>query len=239
MAQIDIRNATVRIKDGYSGAGAGAVNNSGGYAAASTTILVDGFTTAITTNDYVRFAGHRDRYKVTAHTETLGATTSITISPGLAHSVADNTVVTVQPNQIEVTIGEGNASWDEKRSFKYYRDRGVLDTVKQEQDEPLEVSIDATWEFLRGDTSDPPTIEEALKQVGNASSWTSSSSDSCEPYAVDIEIEYVPPCSGEKSELIILEDFRWESIAHDLKQGTLACKGKCNVTQATVTRVTA
>jgi hypothetical protein len=236
MAQIDLRNAIVRIKDGYAGIGAGAVNNGAGYAAAASVIAVDGFTGAIVTGDYVKFTGHNTLYTVTAHTETLGNTTSITISPALTTSVLDNVVVTVQPHQIEVLLGDGNCTYDEKRSFKYIRNRNELDTVRQEQDEPVEVSLDATWEFVRAATGDPPTIEDCLKKRGEASGWTSSSSDLCEPYAVDVEIEYTPPCTGEDREVITLNDFRYESFNHDLKAGTFAVKGKCNITEATVVR---
>lgn len=238
MAQIDIRNATVRIRDGYVGIGAGAVNLMAGYMIGATTTLVDGFTGAIVTGDVISFAGDATRYIVSAHTETLSNTTSITFSPGLVVAVVDDQVVTVQAHQIDVTIGDGNCTYDEKRKFKYVLNRGRLNTVRQDADVPVDVTIDATWEFLRGDTGDPPTIEDVLKQRGNASTWVSSSADKCEPYAVIIEIEYDPPCPGTKRELIEIHDFRYESFSHDLLKGTLAVKGMANVTDATVTRVT-
>lgn len=245
-AQIDLKNATVYIRDGYSGgtgAKVGAVNNASGYAAAATTMTVDGFSAAVTTGDYFTVVGSKatgtnvlTRHKITAHTETSSATTSITFTPGLSASVLDNAVITIQPNQIEVTIGEGNLQYTEKRNIEYVRDRGLLDTVREGDQEPVEVRLDATWEFLRGDTSDPPTIEEVLKQVGNAASWVSSSTDACEPYAVNIDIWYNPPCGTTKDEIIKLVDFRWESFDHNMKDGQLSISGKCNVTQATVTR---
>jgi hypothetical protein len=238
MAQIDIRNATVRIRDGYIGIGSGLVNLMGGYAIGLSILAVDGFVGSVANGDMVGFASHNTRYTVTAHTNTLGNTVSITISPPLVAAILDDEVITILPHQIEVTIGDGNCTYDEKRGFKYIRNRGSLDTVRQEQDEPVEVSIDATWEFLRGDTSDPPTIEDALKRRGPASAWISSSADKCEPYAVTIEIEYNPPCSNEKTELIEIADFRYESFNHDLKQGLLAVKGKANVTEANVSRIT-
>lgn len=237
MAQIDIRNAVVRIRDGYVGIGAGAVNFMAGYAIGIGTTLVDGFVGTVVDGDLVGFASHSTRYTVTSHSNTLGNTTSITFTPVLTHAVLDDEVVTILPHQIEVTIGDGNCTYDEKRAFKYIRNRGSLNTVRQEQDEPIEVSIDATWEFLRGDTSDPPTIEDTLKQRGQASAWVSSAVDKCEPYAVTIEIEYNPPCTSEKTELIEIADFRFETFNHDLKQGLLAVKGKANVTEASVSRI--
>jgi hypothetical protein len=247
MAQIDLKKATIYIKDGYSGAtGAkvGAVNNGAGYPAATTILTVDGFTAAVTIGDIVTIVGSKasdtnrlTRHTITAHTETTGATTSITISPGLSASVLDNAVITVQPHQLEVKIGTGNLTWTEKRNIEYVRDRGALDTVREGDEEPVEVKTDFTWEFLKADTGNPPSVEDAVKQRGEAVGWTSSSDDACEPYAVDIEIWYNPPCSGEKDEQMLLEDFRWEQLDHNLKDGQVSMSGKCNVTEANVTRV--
>ena len=80
------------------------------------------------------------------------------------------------------------------------------------------------------------TIEDALKKRGEASGWTSTDSDACRPYAVDIEILYTPPCGGIYKEKIVLEDFRYEQLQHDIKNAQVSCSGKCNVTEATVTR---
>ena len=212
------------------------INNTGVHNIGATTINVTGFSGALADFDNFTIAGDSTIYNVSSHSETLGNTTSITFTPALVASATTGEAVTVQPHSIEITFGDGNCTYDEKRTFKYIRDRGRLDTVRQEQDEPLEVSIDATWEFIRADSGVPPTIEDCLKNRGQASAWVSSSDDLCEPYAVDIEIEYDPPCSGEDREIITLEDFRWESFNHDLKAGTLAVKGKCNVTDATVLR---
>lgn len=245
-AQIDLKKATIYIKDGYSGAtGAqtGAVNNGAGYAAGIATMTVDGFTAAVTTGDIFTVAGSKasgtnrlTRHKITAHTETSSATTSITFTPALSAAVVDNAVITIQPHELEAKIGEGNCQYTEKRNIEYVRDRGVLDTVREGDEEPVEVRMDFTWEFLKSDVTLIPTIEDALKQRGEASGWTSSSSDACEPFAVDIEIWYNPPCTGEKDEIILLEDFRWEQLEHNLKDGQVSLTGKCNVKEANVTR---
>lgn len=212
------------------------VNHTGTYSAGVSSIRVSGFSGAVENGDYFKIVGNNTLYTVASHTETLGLTTGIVFTPSLAATVTTGDVLTIQPHQIEVLLGDGNCTYDEKRAFKYIRNRNALDTVRQEQDEPVEVSLDATWEFVRAATGDPPTIEDCLKKRGEASGWTSSSSDTCEPYAVDVEIEYTPPCSGENREVITLNDFRYESFNHDLKMGVFAVKGKCNITEATVVR---
>jgi hypothetical protein len=139
---------------------------------------------------------------------------------------------------IEVNISEGNLTYTERRNIEYRRNRGLLDDVRLGDEEPVDVSIDALWEFLRADTGEDPSIEDALKQRGEASAWVSTDSDTCRPYAVDIEIYLAHPCGATKAEVILLSDFRYEEIQHDAREGQLSITGKCNVTEATVTRVT-
>jgi hypothetical protein len=76
---------------GPSSVALGAVNNGGGYAAGTTTLVVDTFTGEVLDGSWVTIAGDDTPQLVTAH---VGAvTTSITISPGLRSAVADDAVV--------------------------------------------------------------------------------------------------------------------------------------------------
>lgn len=171
-----------------------------------------------------------------------GSTRQITFTPSIMTGdgiPADNAVITFDGHTLEVKIGEGNLTYDEKRTMEYTLDRGNLDTVREGDQVPMDVKMDFVWEFLSApgvDPDDTPTVEDALKHRGPASNWVSSSSDPCEPYAVDLEIEYVPPCGNVEEELIVLPDFRQESLAHDLRAATVAATGKCNATQALVSR---
>jgi len=211
MAQVDLKYAFIKIADGYSKTGtAGAAGSIG-----ATTLTVTGMTGAVAVGDTFTVAGDTTEYTISAHTETLGNTSSITFSPGLVAAVTSGAAITVGPHNLIVKIGEGNLTYSEKRKIDYVLDRGRLDTVRQGDEQPVEVKLDFMWEFLRAATGDPPTVEDALKQRGNAANWISSSSDPCEPYCVDIIIDYIPPCGGIDSERIILADFRYEDLAHD------------------------
>ena len=150
--------------------------------------------------------------------------------------IKDGTTPTA--NELEITIGEGNLNYTEARNIEYTLDRGNLDEVREGDQIPVDVSIDFVWEYLRGPLAGtPPTVEEAVKKIGNASTWVSTDSDACRPYAVDIEINYAPtPSTCGDREIITLPDFRWENMDHDLRAGTVSVSGKCNVTQATVVR---
>jgi hypothetical protein len=152
--------------------------------------------------------------------------------------IQDGTTPT--PNEIEVKIGEGNLTYTEARNIDYTLDRGLLDEVREGDEIPMAVTFDFIWDWITGNQDSsgvPPTVEDALKQQNNASSWVSTDSDDCRPYAVDIVVEYVPTCgTNPEQEVITLADFRWESLEHDLRAGTVACSGNCNVTKATVVR---
>lgn len=248
MAVIDLKYAIITIRDGATGitsgiSDAGAVNNASGYAAGATSFIVDALAGIVHSGQTFTVTGETGSptHTVVGHTETAGNTTSVSFTPALASSIADNVVVTfvaeaTGTNTIEVKIGEGTLTYTEKRNMEYRRDRGLLNTVREGDEEPVEVSLDFEWEFLRSSTGEDVTIEEALKQTGAASDWISSSADTCEPYAVDVVITYIPPCDDADTEVIVLQDFRWETLDHNLKDGQISVKGQCNVKEAVVTR---
>lgn len=70
---------------------ADAINNSAGYAAGATSIVLDDSSVAAV-GDYIKVAGDNTPQLVTANN---GTTETLTISPGLNNAVADNAVVTV------------------------------------------------------------------------------------------------------------------------------------------------
>ncbi len=207
------------------------------YAASTTTIIVDGTVGEVTTGDRFTVVGDTTFHTVTAHSETLSNTTSITFSPALAAVVADDAAITFQSHRLTIRIGEGNLQFTEKRNVMYTKDRGRLSDVKLGDQEAMEVKLDFTWVFLKADTGQMVTIEDALKQRGEASGWISSSDDECEPYCVDLEIVYTPPCSDDP-EIYTLSDFRYEDLSHDFKQGQVSVSGKCNIMEATIARIT-
>jgi len=69
--------------------------NAGLIAKGTTVLTVNGFTGAVTVGSWLTVAGDMIPQRITAHTETTGNTTSITITPGLASAVVTTAVVTV------------------------------------------------------------------------------------------------------------------------------------------------
>lgn len=240
MAYIDMKQCTFLVEDGYTKTGA--VNNMAGYAAAATTLTVDSFGASVEleVGILIKFAGHDNYYKVVSQTPTSGTTTSIVITPGLAEAVVDNEVITAGPHAIAVTIGDGNCTWDEKRNLEYKLNRGKLDKVRLGDEVGMDVNLAFSFEFITSKSgATTPTVEEFLKQEGPAAAYVTTSADPCEPYSVNLVIiQNQATCGNEDEpvEKIVLPYFRYTSLNHDPKAGTVTVQGTCNATKAIRTR---
>lgn len=147
--------------------------------------------------------------------------------------IQDATAVT--PLSITLKFGDGNFTWSEKRNREYVRDRGILDTVRDGDDEPVDVKFEGVLEYYTG-PSGAPTPEDALTKTGDASAWVSTGA-TCEPYAVDLILTNTPQCTGTAlKETYTFADFRHESIDYDVKAGTISVTGKCNITKPSTVR---
>lgn len=148
-----------------------------------------------------------------------------------------------ETNWVEVRVGEGNLTYSERRNIDLDKDRGKLARLREGEQEPLDVSFQFLWEYLRSDGAEPPTLEEALKKQGPAASWVSAATDplsegvdASAPYSVHIQIVRDSPCG--LLEQTVLVEFNWTELAHDSKNGTIDCKGLCNRVVSTSERLT-
>lgn len=242
MAKIELRDCTIKIRDGLAGTAKAAAS----ALAAATTLTVD--TVAVNTQTPTvipvgaRFtvAGETGSPVHVVTTSTGTPTTSIDFTPALAANVSDETDITILPREIEVKVGDGNLTYTEAKEYTYELDRGDLDTVREGDAQPLAVNLQFVYEFVRTGTNNIITPVDALKGVGGAASWVSSSADACEPYAVDLIIEHEPECRGVgvQNEITTFPDFRHDQLQFDLSAASIAVTGRCNVTEATIQRVT-
>lgn len=213
------------------------VVNINGFAISATTLVVDGFTSKVPVGARLSIAGD-DKYTVVSTVETGPATTKITITPALTVAAADNAVVLAYGVYLKIKVGDGTCTFAEKKPREYKLDRGLLDSVRNGDQVPMDVSIGLMYVALTASVGDPPTPEDALKQRGAAAGWVNADvSDPCAPYAINIRLDHNPPgCTAFQVERVILPAFRYEELNHDPKAGTIACTGKCNALEATVTR---
>jgi len=124
---------------------------------------------------------------------------------------------------LEVKVGEGNLSWSERRNLEYTRNRGALDTVRELDEEPLEIRFDFIWEWVFSTSG--TSISAAIKGTAG---WTSTVDDACQPEAIDITIE-MTGCTTGVAETIVFSDFRYDSLDYDLRAGSVSCVGRCNI----------
>jgi len=243
MARIELRDCTVRLKDGLSGS---AKVNEPVQAPQQGDNEMDINTVVLNTEDTdqvpvgARFTVDGETgtpvHTVTARTPDPGATTNIVFTPALASAVTNEAVITFLPQQLEIKIGEGNLTYTEHKEYEYLLDRGDLDAVREGNEVPLDVRIECVYEHITTGTSETISPMDALKQKGAASEWVSSASDQCEPYAVDVEVEHNVPCGTNQDETTLFPDFRHETAEVNFKDATISITGKCNATEPIVSR---
>ena len=136
----------------------------------------------------------------------------------------------VTPLTLTVRFGEGNLSYTEQRPVDVIRNRGKLDTLRDGDEEPVQVNLTAALEAITSSSGDAVTLREALDQTGGASAWVSTAPD-CEPYAVNIiaTLDY-SGCGTMEDEIFTLPDFTWTNRDVSLSDGTITLQGICNVT---------
>jgi hypothetical protein len=164
-------------------------------------------------------------------------TLSITFAPALGTGTyLDDAVLTFGPQSIDIKMGDGNLTYTEHRDYQYLLDRGLLDTVREPKDIPMDVKCDGVYEHIVSATGEHICPMEALKGAGRASEWVSSSPDQCEPYCVDIEVDYEPPCAPSQAELTRFPMFRAETREVNYSAATVVFTGKCFAREPIVTR---
>jgi len=243
MARIELRDALIYIQDGLSGnatisEATPAANDTDCDISSPVLNTDDTALVPVGARFTVSTTNNVTTYTVTARVPAAASpTTNMTFSPVWGvETPANADTITFLPQQIEVKIGEGNVTYTESKEYDYLLDRGDLDTVREGDQQPMDVSIDFVYEHVTTGTSENITVVDALKRQSDASEWVSSSDDLCEPYSVDIVIDHVTPCGSEENELTTLPDYRYESLEFDLSEATISTSGRCNVVEASVSR---
>ena len=183
--------------------------------------------------------GGSEAFTTTTEGEFVDQVLNITFSPAWGTPTpADNDTITWLPIEVAVKIGDGNLTYTENVEYEYLLDRGSLDTVRQGDAQPMDVNIDFVYEFVTTGTGEAITPVDALKGINGASEFTSSSSDPCEPYAVDIEVDHSPGscASSTQKEVTLFPDFRRDTLEFDLDAATISATGRCKAEAPTITR---
>jgi hypothetical protein len=245
MARIEMRDTTIYIKDGLAGTGNLSANGTANDVTlnVNTVVLNTAVTDAIPVGARLYISGETANtvHTVTARDPvTVETTNTINITPvlgvGTYNSGNAEGAVTFISQRIEIAVGEGNLTWTEAKEYEYLRERGDLDTVKEADEQPVEMSLEFVYEYIKTQSGQTITATDALKQQGEAAEWVSSSDDLCEPYAVDVLVKHCVPCGTDEDEDVLFTDFRYESLDFDVGEATIAVGGRCNISEPSVTR---
>lgn len=165
-------------------------------------------------------------------------TTNIVFTPALGSGggVLDNAVITFLPQRVTIKIGEGDLTWTEAREYIYDYDRDLLDTVREGQEQPVEVNLAFIFDYVTTESGKAVTPVDALKKIGGASDWVSSSDDLCEPYAVDIWVLHCVPCGTDQDQDFLFPDFRFESLEYSVQDASITVSGRCNASSVVTSR---
>jgi len=146
------------------------------------------------------------------------------------------------PKEFEFIFEEGDLEFTEVQNVTNILDRGKLSHFREGDDEPVGISFTLKYVELLSQTSDPgPSFREALKHIGKASSWTSTSADSCTDIITNtLQFDVKSPCPGEESERMTFRKFYHTNL--NFSEGdefnTVAVEGVAYVKEADVTKVT-
>ena len=164
-------------------------------------------------------------------------TTAITFSPALtAGTYAATPAITFQPQQVYIKIGDGNLTYTEHRDYQYLLDRGLLDTVREPKDVPMDVKLDAVYEHITSGTSDnvcPMERAEGAQQRGGMGQFGSRRLRAVlRGRAGGLQ----PALRPVNRETTVFPMFRAETREINYSAATIVFTGKCMAKEPTVYR---
>ena len=162
----------------------------------------------------------------------------ITFSPALsAGTYAASAAITFKSQQIYVKIGEGNLTYTEHRDYQYLLDRGLLDTVREPKDVPMDVKLGRRvrahhQRHQRGRLSD------GRAEGARTAPWSGSVRlpTSASRTASTCWWSTIPPCADVNRETTVFPMFRAETREMNYSAATIVLTGKCMAKEPTVYR---
>ena len=139
-------------------------------------------------------------------------------------------------NSVTVTLEDGGVSWNSTNPYTWHKNRGVLDHRIAGEQVPMEVSFKAKYTGLYSNTADVSPYE-ALKKVGGASGWTSTTSTTSDVYSVDLVLTYTEPIDSNDKETLTFDDFAEKSVnfTEGEEGNMLEFTGDCSTVKPVIT----
>ena len=125
-------------------------------------------------------------------------------------------------------VYDGNVEWTEGVDHEYVLNNGVLDSVEEGDEQPVEVTFDFGWETATT-TGDRP--EDIFLGRNGA---VTAGADACEPYACTVEVVKEITCGSTTiTETIPFPELRVDRHTFNYKDGKCSFPAKCKVTEIT------
>lgn len=144
--------------------------------------------------------------------------------------------------EIEIKLVDSGLTWTEHDNKIYVLDRGVLDHMRQGDEQPVDIALNLKFVELIAHDSQAPTPYEAVKAVGAAASWVSTNDDGGGVYTTNLEFTISNPDPSAQDELITFAKFTPETPA-DFGEGdehnTLVISGKAFITAPSAEKLAA
>lgn len=143
------------------------------------------------------------------------------------------------PETLTIAVDEGDIRIEEVSNAVEVLDRGVLDHVREGDQEPVTVEFSLKFqEFIADTGAASPTPYEALRKIGNASAWASTRGVG-EKYCLNLIFTIASP-AGAPNEVVTLADFYHTRIAfaEGADYNTLSVSGRAWITTPSVAKST-
>ncbi len=131
-------------------------------------------------------------------------------------------------------FAEGDFNYNAKKEYDFIPDRGKIETgsVRQQDEQPMEVNFQGEYETLFGD-DDSPSAYEILVGTGDCVGFAGLGPNNCEPYAtwlflINDPLIRLPQCS--EGEGLLFKNFFCNGPEVAIKAGTVSFQGKCKKT---------
>jgi hypothetical protein len=169
-----------------------------------------------------------------------GTTTwEITFTPAYVTGAvpSDDDVITFYPKRLEINVGEGNITHTENKDPQIDLNRGLIDGARAGNEQPMEVSAEFIYDWLRASSGQEVKPYEVLNQLGEGANWHTTAADPCEPFCIDIFILDTPPCGSEQAEMIFFRKFNLQNLTSSVEAANVTFSGICTASIPDVYRI--
>lgn len=146
-------------------------------------------------------------------------------------------------NYLSAAVGDGYITYTSSRPIQLKKNRGKLASVREDNEDGMEVSFQFLWTFLTSSGIEPPTVEDALYRQNAASAWQSATLDPNAPYSVHLQLVWRQSCRQPNGSVVIagevytFPEFNQNSLTYSPRDATIDCKGICNAKRPIVNRI--